>query len=119
MLFMLSETDAEAAANRMIDEAFRYDTAQQTRIAEEILEHIAVERGSGLEHGAVVRLLGLAKRPELNGKEAIVRGKHRGSDRYYVDVGASRFLVRRMHLVIPDPVGLFAADADSNLSAAV
>ena len=103
---------AEAAAHRMLDEAGRFDTAQQIRIAEEILEHIGSEREHGLEHGAAVRLRGLTRRPELNGKGGIVRGKHRESGRFYIDVGASRLLILRKHLAVP--VEDLPADGDEN-----
>ena len=40
-LDMLKLDEAEAAAHRMLHEAFRYDTEQQTRIAGEIIRDIA------------------------------------------------------------------------------
>ena len=102
-LDMLKFADAEAAARRMIQEAGRYDTVQQMRIAGEIIASIAAEREAGLEHGSPVRLCGLLRRPELNGEHGVVRGMRRGprgSDRYYVDVGASRFLLSRANFEV-------------------
>ena len=100
-LDMLRFADARAAARRMIQEAVRYDTAQQTRIAGEIIASIATEEEAGLEHGSIVRLCRLSQRPELNGEVGVVRGMRRGtrgSHRYYVDVDESRFLVARASL---------------------
>jgi len=111
-LDMLKFTEAEAVAHRMLEEVDRYDTAQQIRIVDEILQSIAMERGRGLEHGAVLRLRGLARRPELNGKNCIVRGRCRNSGRYYIDVGTSRFLALRRHLATPAEVSGNAANAE-------
>lgn len=94
-LDMLKFADAESAACKMIQEAGRYDATQQTRIAGEILKSIAKEKKTGLEHGAAVRLCGLSRRPELNGEHGVIRGTRRNTDRYYIDVGPSRFVVAR------------------------
>jgi len=101
-LDILKLADAEAAARRMFVEAHRYDTEQQIRIAEEILEGIAVERELGLEHGAAVRLRGMVRRTDLNNQGGIVRGRLRDSSRCYVDVGAARLLVLRRNLVLDE-----------------
>ena len=94
-LDMLKLDEAEAAARRMLHEAFRYDTEQQTRIAGEIIRDIAAEREKGLVYGSAVRLCGLTRRSELNGKHGFVRGIGRSNSRYCVDVGTSRVVVSR------------------------
>ena len=99
-LDMLAFTDAETAAERMIEEAHRYDTARQLRIANEILEDIGAEKENGVEHGAEVTLGGLVRRSDLNGTLGIVRGRLRRNSRYCVDVGQARLLVQRCNFDI-------------------
>ena len=112
-LDMLKLDEAEAAARRMLHEAFRYDTEQQTRIAGEIIRDIAAEREKGLVYGSAVRLRGLTRRSELNGKHGFVRGIGRSNSRYYIDVGTSRLLVSRANFEV-----VRNADADSMQSPA-
>ena len=111
-LDMLKFADAEAAARRVIREAMRYDTAQQTRIAEELIENIAQAKLVGLQHGSAVRLRGLARRPELNGKRGVVRGMCRSRHRYFVDVGASRYLMKRANFQLSTEDWLHGAVTD-------
>ena len=94
-LDMLALADADIIATRMIEEAHRYDTAQQLRIATEILEDIDAAKRNGVEFGAEVVLGGLVRRSDLNGKLGVVRGRLRSNGRYCVDVGHVRLLVRR------------------------
>lgn len=102
-LDMLKFSDAEAAARKMIEEAWRYDTSQQLRIAEELLQAIAEEKANGLEHGASVELGGLTQRRELNGKVGVLRGRLRDCGRYCVDVDGARYSVKRCRLRILEP----------------
>ena len=94
-LDMLKFKEAETAARRMLEEAHRYNAGQQTRIANEILQHSAAEKDLGLVHGMVVQLHNLQQRKELNGEVGTIRGRLRANGRYYVDVVSARCLVRR------------------------
>ena len=102
-LDMLHFPEAESIASRMIKESWRYDTSQQVRIAEEILEAIETDQESGIEHGDGVSLCGLKLRPELNNKAGIIRGKIRDKHRYCVQVGSATFLVQRHNLKTISP----------------
>lgn len=91
---MLKLDEAEATGRRMLQEAHRYDAANQTRIANDILAEIAKERPLDLAYGTCVQLHDLISRPELNSQEGIIRGK-RENGRYIVEVSSSRMLLQR------------------------
>ena len=97
-LQMLHFDEAAATARRMVEEAHRYDAAQQTHIANKIFEDVTKGRAIGLMYGASVQLSGLARRQDLNGQIGVLRSTREDNSRYYVDVGSTRLLVQRRHL---------------------
>ena len=94
-LEMLLLQEAETTCRRMLKEAHRMDTANQIRIAHEVLKDISEARTLGFTNGARVQLLGLVSTPQLNGQEGIIRGRQKGNGKYVVEVDLSMLLVKR------------------------
>ena len=94
-LEMLLLKEAEATCLRMLQEAYRMDTANQIRIAQEVLKDVWEAMTLGVTHGARVQLLGLVSKPQLNGQEGIIRGRQKGNGKYVVEVDLSMVLVKR------------------------
>ena len=84
----------EQTTQRMLEEAWRYDAQQQTRIANEIMQDGAMGKGSGLTHGDSVQIC-CCTLPHLGGEMGTLRGKVRGINQYYIDVGSKRHVLRR------------------------
>ena len=85
-LDMLKLDQADAACQRMLREAHRYDEVNQRRIAKAILDNSLKEREVGIEYGMPVQIKALMSRPELNGKEGVVKGRVRDNGRYVIQV---------------------------------
>jgi len=92
---MLKFDEADATSHRMLREAHRYDEANQRHFAKANLEDSAEERKLGLVYGMCVGIEGLTSRPELNGKEGIVKGRIRDSGRYMVEVNSTILSLNR------------------------
>lgn len=104
-LDMLKLDEADATSHKMLREAHRYDEANQRRIAQANLEDSAEERKLGLLYGMSVQIGGLTSRPELNGKEGIVKGKLRDRDRYVISVKSMVLSLNHNKFVIqPDRI---------------
>lgn len=104
-LDMLKFDEADAASQRMLREAHRYDEVNQRGIAKAILENSKKERELGMEYGMPVQISALVSRPELNGKEGFVKGKIRDNGRYVIQVGARTLSLNRCNFdVQPDRV---------------
>ena len=85
---------AEATVRRMLGEARRYDEQQQMRIADEIMQDVVKERLSGMVHGDSIKITGQGL-PQVFGEMGILRGKVRGRDEYYIDIGSKRHVLSR------------------------
>lgn len=85
---------ASETTQRMLEEAWRYDAEQQTRIANEIAQDIARGKRSGLTHGASVKISCCAL-PHLSGETGTLQGKVRSIDQYYIDVDSTRYVLNR------------------------
>ena len=93
-LDMCEYDQAETTTQRMLEEAWRYDSQQQERIAKEILQDIARKRLTGLAHGSSVKI-SCHDLPELFGEPGVLRGRVRGRNAYYIDVGDERYVLSR------------------------
>ena len=76
---MLKLDEAERTAQRMLREARRYDTDNQTRIANEILRDVAKDRSLGLLYGTPVKIHSSIGQAGLNGHVGEVRGESQSS----------------------------------------
>ncbi len=104
-LDMLKLDEADAACQRMLSEAHRYDEVNQKSIANIILEHSRQEREMGIEYGMAVQIEALMSRPELNGKEGVVKGKIKDNGRYVIQIGARTLSLKRCNFnVQPDRI---------------
>ena len=90
---------ADETTCRMLEEAWRYDTQEQTRIANEIVQDSAKGKRVGLMHGAAVKICCPAL-PHLKDEVGILRGKVRGKSEYYVDVGSVRHVMSQAALTL-------------------
>lgn len=97
-LVMLKLSDAEHVCARMLEEAHRYDTENQTRIARGIMERVGAARMRRMHHGLRVVLHGLSTRTELNGHAGSVRGVQERTGRYMVQVGLVTYLLRSCNI---------------------
>ena len=87
---------AAETAQRMLGEAWRYDTQQQTRIAHEILEESARGKCSGLTHGAPLKICcRCCELPQTDNEMGTLRGKVKGTNQFYVDIGSTRCILGR------------------------
>ena len=101
-LDMLKLKEAEETCHRMLREAHRYDSTQQTRIAQEILADAMKAKAMKLSYGSRVQVCDLVAQTNMNGKIAHVRGWRRSDKRYYVDVCNKRVLVKRANFQVTD-----------------
>ena len=101
-LAMLKPGEATSTCRLMLREARRYDTAQQTRIAMEILHDVEVMRKRRLFNGMLVKLRATSLGLTLYGR---IRGKQHTDSRYYIDMKSMRILLPRGSFAVAEDEG--------------